>query len=124
MLGLAAAPEIATAVPRLIPFSHPGCLQPEFLVAAYDDCHSVFFVASRVNPAKSGVKAKDRALRVCSANSLPRTTFKLVFRIGNGRASLESLEARGICKFARGRSSASENPVKGCALRSGTDAPR
>ena|ERR1700745_2508163 len=33
-------------------------------------------------------RSEDRAFRVCTASSFPRTTFRLVFRIGIGGASL------------------------------------
>src|SRR5579859_6862611 len=124
MLGLAAAPEMAIAVPSLAPFLESGRLAPAVVVDANADSKVIEPDKGRVKPAYKGVIANERALRVCNASSFPQTTFKLVFKIGNGRSSTPSTGCGGICRLARGMSSSSEKPVKGCGRRPSTEAPR
>src|SRR6266853_3753604 len=84
MLGLAAAPEIATAVAMLIPplgtaYSSVGTkplkLRWRFPVPAV---HPTWY------PQYSGVNAKDAALRSCHAKSCPKVRLIVVQTIGYG----------------------------------------
>src|SRR5690242_20725829 len=108
MLGLAAAPEIVMAVPRVkgvLIFFILGRLP-------YSDDNRY---TRRLLPVWRRVEVNDSALRCCHARFLPETRFSVAFTTCRG--------AKGSSEHI-GRLSCSSNPVNQCGSRLGFDAPR
>ena len=122
MFGLAAAPEIVTAVPSVMTLLPPynfggvGELEPtQALVRRYPRV---------ADPACSALTVKDAALRSCQASLSPATRFKAMFTICIGGV-FPITGTAGHSSFMK-TLSRSSNPVNGSGLRSplALDAPR
>src|ERR1700756_844411 len=73
MFGLAAAPEIATAVPIVIPPGPPYKRLSRYPRVGFPD------------PEWSGVTENASPFRSCQASSFPATRFRVVLMMWNGR---------------------------------------
>src|SRR5262245_3796319 len=106
MFGLAAAPDIESAVPIVMPRAYVwDGLKPR-LSAALPQCN--------------GDAVNGTALRSCQASRFELTTLSAIFTTWNGcHVSLAGVQSEVISLL-----SASSNPVKGLGARFGFDAPR
>src|SRR5262245_66106764 len=103
MFGLAAAPEIAIAVPSVMPWRSPYCslgrYAPLGWCAAWLAALPLSLIASLADPAIavsdemlvpqcSGLTVNGAALRSCHASRFDETMLRVMLMIWNGRQSL------------------------------------
>src|SRR4051794_18442071 len=117
MFGLAAAPEIAMAVPSVIPEGYFGS---GFVPAAYSE---LGLNATQPLPEWSGLTVKGSAFRSCQESRFEETMLSAMFTMWNGRHP-------SACGLLAGHSSCMvmlslvSKPVKVSYRRSCREAPR